>query len=211
MIDYMMLGRAQDYYDANGYRIIDAPWLVSEQVSNITRPEQAPHYFVTKEGKTKTFVASGEQSFLYLMAKGQLPTGKFQTITPCIRNDAFDELHVKYFMKCELIHFSRGAIADEEVDDVVEKAMGLFKALACRPEKLAVVRTRPDNLNPFVDVGTTYDITYGGVEIGSYGRRRCVLGEWIYGTGLAEPRFSRIDKSLWVLKQAAIAEEMKNE
>lgn len=41
-------------------------------------------------------------------------------------------------------------------------------------------------------VGTTdgYDITYKGIELGSYGMRKCEFLEWVYGTGCAEPRLS---------------------
>jgi len=38
----------------------------------------------------------------------------------------------------------------------------------------------------------TYDMSINGVEVGSYGIRRCEYLEWIYGTGCAEPRFSQV-------------------
>jgi hypothetical protein len=50
----------------------------------------------------------------------------------------------------------------------------------------------PDqNLLKIVTTSDGYDIEYNGVEIGSYGIRKTSFLEWIYGTGLAEPRFSR--------------------
>ena len=35
-----------------------------------------------------------------------------------------------------------------------------------------------------------YDLEVGGIEIGSYGIRKCDYLEWIYGTACAEPRMS---------------------
>jgi hypothetical protein len=34
------------------------------------------------------------------------------------------------------------------------------------------------------------DLTINGIEVGSYGKREFKNIKWIYGTGLAEPRFS---------------------
>ena len=39
------------------------------------------------------------------------------------------------------------------------------------------------------------DITADGIELGSYGVRECEFVRWIYGTGLAEPRFSTLLKT----------------
>lgn len=40
-----------------------------------------------------------------------------------------------------------------------------------------------------VDYG--YDLLLSGIEVGSYGFREYKNNKWIYGTGLAEPRFSQ--------------------
>lgn len=32
----------------------------------------------------------------------------------------------------------------------------------------------------------------GWIELGSYGARQALFGTWLYGTGLAEPRFSKV-------------------
>ena len=43
------------------------------------------------------------------------------------------------------------------------------------------------------DEGTIqYDIDYHGIELGSYGIRHCQFLNWIYGTGCAEPRLSKV-------------------
>jgi hypothetical protein len=46
------------------------------------------------------------------------------------------------------------------------------------------------------DAPGSYDIMLDGIEIGSYGHRTCLFCNWIYGTGLAEPRFSRINRNM---------------
>ena len=78
-----------------GFERIETPWLVTEAVDGITRPADVQPYRV--ESKNKNLIASGEQGFLYLYLKEYLPKGKFQTVTPCFRNDSFDYTHTKYF------------------------------------------------------------------------------------------------------------------
>lgn len=183
MIDYGMLSHAIKNYEQEGFLRIEAPWLVTKEIADITSPTGAASYLVQKdiEIKQKVFVASGEQSLLYIINKGFLPrAGRFQTVTPCMRNDPFDETHTKYFMKLELMHYSTDHDLSSGVDEMVEAAMSYFSQHVAR-NKLDVVATE-----------SGYDIMLDGVEIGSYGHRTCLFCNWIYGTGLAEPRFSRL-------------------
>jgi hypothetical protein len=186
MIDYTLVGKAIQHYEHEGYKRVEAPWLVTQAISDITKPPGASSYIVKKdtEEKTKTFVASGEQSFLYLINKGFLPDGKYQTVTPCLRNDTFDETHTKYFMKVELINFSTygNIFGSLDVSRMISKAYNFFEWHAPDYSKLKII----ENGN------NQFDIEYNGVEIGSYGIRSCSFCQWIYGTGLAEPRFSRL-------------------
>lgn len=189
LIDYELLHYSTRYYDELGYKRIEAPWLISEEISNITRPNDVAQYVVHKEGgnvlgdgKRKAFVASGEQSFLYLMAKGFLPSGKYQTVTPCIRNEMFDKTHVKYFTKNELIIIGVDPSESKScVDEVCTHACDFFMDCVTDFENFRVVETE-----------SGFDIKYHDVEIGSYGYRQSMIGNWVYGTGLAEPRFSRL-------------------
>lgn len=193
LVDYGLLDRSAKFYTSNGFKRIEAPWLVSEAISDLTRPHFAAQYVVHKEGgdvlgdgKKKAFVASGEQSFLYLMTKGYITDGWYQTITPCIRNEAFDETHVKYFVKNELIKvggLSTDASAQSAVDHLRTAAMSFFESVLA-PAGRDVLEYEK------TDIG--WDITYHGIEVGSYGYRESDLFRWVYGTGLAEPRFSRI-------------------
>jgi hypothetical protein len=198
MINYGLLHDASNYYAGLGYERIESPWLVTEAISNITKPLGAINYYVTKQRHSdykKVFVASGEQSFLYLINKGFLPkSGKFQTITPCMRNDAFDEIHTKYFMKLELIKYSTcldATFSLNDVEDMAGLAMSFYERNVRDKNKLTY---KFDEYNE-----NTMDIVYDrdeyeSVELGSYGVRGCSFVKWVYGTGLAEPRFSRMTK-----------------
>lgn len=175
MIDYKLLNDSINHYEDCGFIRIETPWLVTDYVDRITRPKDAIPYHIPN--KSKNFVASGEQSFLYLYLKEYLPLGKFQTITPCLRNDSFDFSHTKYFMKNELIDTIN--TSHQSLLNMVEHAENFFNALL--PEKVDIV-----------DTGDGFDLEYRGVELGSYGLRKCEFLTWLYGTGCAEPRTSRL-------------------
>lgn len=181
LIDYRKIADAVEYY-GSAYSQIDAPWWVTEEVKNITRPLEArADYSLSANGKV--LVASGEQSFLYLMEKGLLPDGKYMTVTPCFRNEDQGLLHRKQFMKCELIKV--GLATESDVDDMIELASGFFGNFVA----VDVVKTEGDGLSVY-----THDImaltSQGPVEIGSYGIRKYGYLSWAYGTGIAEPRLS---------------------
>jgi hypothetical protein len=193
MISYGNIARAVAHYRSFGYDYIDAPWLVSKPIAEVTKPPDRPHYLVRREGSDmeKAFVASGEQSFLYLINKGHLPEyGKLQTVTPCIRPDTFDPTHTKYFMKNELIHYNVGGLVTRGkrfIADMTDCAMSLFKELALEQGNALVLEQQSED---------SWDILLGGVEVGSYGYRQTNFVSWVYGTGIAEPRFSSTLRAL---------------
>jgi len=182
MIDYSILAKAQSFYADCGFKYIEVPWLVSKEIDDITKPPGVLAYNVIKGDKEKRFIGSGEQGFLYLVSKGHLPSNSyFQTTTPCIRNDNFDQTHSKYFMKNELIYISREGIELKGIlDEMIDDAERFFQ-MHTGKVPLDIVQTSEG-----------YDINYKGVEIGSYGIRSCIMCDWVYGTGVAEPRFSRM-------------------
>lgn len=191
MIDYRMIADAADHYDSKGFQRIESPWLVTREISDITKPPELSSYVVQKDNETKqkVFVASGEQSLLYLINKGFMPrSGKYQTVTPCMRNDPFDETHTKYFIKLELMKYSTtDDLSDlQHVAAMMETAAKWFGSIVGK-KNLALVDNSDGNEQ-------SYDIMLDGVEIGSYGHRSCLFCNWIYGTGIAEPRFSRLVK-----------------
>ena len=175
MIDYARLDRSIKFYEDYGFKRIESPWTVTKAISNITKPADGKDWEII--GKDKVLVASGEQSFLYLYLKGFLPKGKYQTITPCFREEPFDITHTKYFIKNELI------ITDEvntlKLDEIVSICQRFFEK----------------EIGKGVDVVKTeqgFDLEYNGIEIGSYGIRSCEYLDWIFATGLAEPRMTII-------------------
>jgi hypothetical protein len=175
MINYKLLDESINHYTNKGFQRIETPWMVTEAVDSITRPRDVEPYVV--DAKKKNLIASGEQGFLYLYLKEYLPLGKFQTVTPCFRNDVFDFTHTKYFMKNELIQTESVSISN--LEEVVDNALELFQPYFTKP--LSVINS-PDG----------FDINHGEYELGSYGIRECEFLKWIYGTGWAEPRMSKL-------------------
>lgn len=181
MINYKFLHEGQEYYEKQGFKYVETPWTVPHEIAQLTyamKKDNNPFYLKHKD---KTLVASGEQGFLSLYNKGFLPKGKFQTISPCFRNETFDEIHTKYFMKNELI-ITEIEDVDYQLNQIVKLASAFFASKVPFPSLLGKVKTGDFSI----------DIEYDGVEIGSYGYRECSFLRWIYGTGVAEPRFSRL-------------------
>jgi hypothetical protein len=173
MINYGYINDSIEYYEKCGFKRVEAPWTVSEYVDSLTRPENIVPYQLNNG---RCLVASGEQSFLDLYLKEFLPLGQFQTVTPCFRRDARDAMHGKYFIKNELI--KTDIVNDDALDSVVEIAAKFF-------EKYVDVIT-------WKGTSEGYDLMYNGYELGSYGIRESEFLTWIYGTGCAEPRLSRV-------------------
>lgn len=154
MINYGIIDRSIRFYEDKGFKRIESPWTVTKEISGITKPEGKFDWEII--GKNKVLVASGEQSFLYLYLKGFLPKGKYQTVTPCFRDESFDKTHTKYFIKNELMI----------TDDVSESS--LKKIIDCCKQFFE------NELHISIDVKKTdigYDLEANGIEIGSYGIR----------------------------------------
>lgn len=187
---YRHLIEAVHYYEKVGFKWLDVPWAVSKAAILITRPPhitEEPHHY--NAGGIDFFpVASAEQSFLQMQMDasnaGTPKTGSYVTMTPCFRNEAvLDELHQPYFMKVELISWDR--TTSEDLSKLIAGARLLFEKtlwIDC------VKNTDPDPIGI-----EAYDLVtpHTGIELGSYGiREHPKVGRWLYGTGLAEPRYS---------------------
>lgn len=182
MIDYNVLAAAVTHYSALGYKYVEVPWLVSEEINAMTCPDWVQQYIVKKGDRTKAFIGSGEQGFLYLISKGHLAPGYYQTVTPCMRNDHFDQTHSKYFMKNELISFGGSRSLVDARDTLTAAALSFFSTMSMvEPKKFDVIET-PEG----------QDIEFQAIELGSYGIRKSLMVDWVYGTGVAEPRFSTV-------------------
>lgn len=176
MINYKLIDESISFYDGRGFKRIESPWTVTKAIANITKPSWAQDWTILE--KNKVLVASGEQSFLCLYNKGFLPLGKFQTVTPCFRDDEFDELHTKYFIKNELIVTDK--VNYQSLCQIICDVKDFFSRYIPRDE-IELINTGE----------YSRDLQYKGIELGSYGIRECSFLKWIYGTGIAEPRFSR--------------------
>lgn len=173
-ICWTRLGAALEWYKSLGYVYVDCPWIIPSEYIRPTLPHGKLPMMV-REGLTDRggLIGSGEQSFYYMQQRELLLSGKkFVTCTPCFRSEEkYDDRLVRpEFMKVELFLLPG---SDLDVGEVAHQAHKLFR------------RWAPGALIINTDEGL--DITYNGIELGSYGDRR---GEYIYGTGLAEPRFS---------------------
>lgn len=176
MINYKLLAQFQTYYERHGYQEIHMPWTVSEKASNMTLPQGR----TIVKSDIGLLLGSAEQGFLDLVMNQGLK-GKFQATTPCFRNELEDELHQTGFMKTEL--FNNQDTSDEELFRMVHTVLGIVNTFFnCK------IETQPDGSVDIID-------ERNGIEIGSYGRRsNSEVGTWLYGTGLALPRFSIVGK-----------------
>lgn len=195
MIDYKNLADSVEFYRQKEFAPIEVPWTVTEYVDDITKPADRIHYQL--KHNNKCLVASGEQGFLYLYLKDYLPLGRFQTITPCFRDEQYDLFHEKCFMKNELIITDK--VDKESLDDMISKAREFFcGSIGCPDSYIEVVKTDDNefsydiNFKDFVLGSNGYDRR--DVELGSYGIRKTEFLTWIYGTGCAEPRLSKCRK-----------------
>jgi len=191
-VQYERLLAAVKYYETCGFKYIDVPWAVSEEAVNATRPAWAVGNALqyTAGGQPLFPVASAEQSFLQLRlwdieSGSQLPfNGSYCTLTPCFRNEpVLDDLHQPYFMKVELISWDK--TTREDMDKMIAHARMLFE------KDLWVDCVHNGDADPIGVVAYDLVTTHTGIELGSYGIRETErLGRWLYGTGLAEPRYS---------------------
>lgn len=202
MIHYDKLVDAQKLYEEDGFVNIEVPWRVSKEISAITLPDDAHAMVVDDE---KVLIGSGEQGFLYLWAKGFLPYGRYQTTTPCFRSDEHGILHQKQFMKVELFQVAH---SKEQAAEILENLMDTVRANTINLIRIYYGDTVMDNTElsdlKYMHLANrcevpgqhAYDLQvnrYNGnepIEIGSYGVRRWEHGYWVYGTAIAEPRFS---------------------
>ena len=173
MIDYKLLAESQEFYEDRGFEVMETPWTVTKEISDATGAE---HDNWTIKEKGKVLVASAEQGFLYLMNKGFLSDGYYQSISPCFRSDSFSWTHTKYFMKNELIK-----IGDTNLKNLINPALDFFRKIGL--EEAEIKETSEGS-----------DIVFRGIELGSYGKRKFKDLQWVFGTAIAEPRTSRVLK-----------------
>lgn len=175
-IDFKLLGKAQTYYEEQGFQEIAVPWVVDKEYVESTKPEGVAYY----ETLGGILIASAEHAFIQMLGKGWDGNGTFQATTPCFRDDNHDETHFPYFMKTEL--FDGHTVTEERLHEIIQTALTFFNTLTN-----AKVEDMGDGTFDIVGVAS-------GVELGSYGIRTFQEHRWIYGTGLALPRLSYVQK-----------------
>lgn len=181
------LAQALRDWQGQGAVYVDVPWVADARFVQGTRPQWAHGQDITTP--YGQLLASGEQAMCAMMLEGKLKPGlRYIGWTPCFRDEQqFDDLHHFYFIKAEIFQpLHASAHPDEAVLELVDQARVLFEhwAHAVKPgAQVVVVPTLPEQ----------WDIEIDGVEVGSYGSR-FVPGttlRYLFGTALAEPRFSR--------------------
>jgi len=182
LINWDLISQAIRHYGEK-YSYIEVPWVVSRKSIQITLPNDK--YFsvpvsnkdfnLTETGtEDGVLVGSAEQSFLELESRGLLSRGRYMACTPCFRNELIkDNLHQKMFMKVELYS---NIVSIDEYQLMTTMALDFFSRLS---KSTSIIR-----------YSNFEDIEINDVEVGSYGIRQSGNLNWIFGTGIAEPRCS---------------------
>lgn len=179
-IDWSRLARAVTFYQARRYEYVEAPWAARDSTVAITAPD--PEWRRGAHTDIGVLVGSAEQSFLEMSRHHGLRPGKYVACTPCFRvTEIEDEMHLRCFMKVEL--FQNDDLSLDALRQMKRDAAGFADRELERMDA-------PFSINWSV-TPEGEDLNIGHVEIGSYGRRdHPAVGGWLYGTGVAEPRFS---------------------
>lgn len=184
-IDYELLADATSYYRRANYTQVEVPWLIKPIIDDMTRPRDAREFSVLSLGLH--LCASGEQGFLQSLSDpGFTNDKKYFTVTPCFRDNVEDDIHQLQFMKLELGLFTKKReLVGKYTDELMNDARHFFNSNS--PTAVSSVITDiGSDLRGKLKLGYASD----SVELGSYGYRVIGDGYWIYGTGLALPRFS---------------------
>lgn len=175
-LDFSVIAEAQKFYAEAGYTPIAVPWVIDEAYIAETKPDGVAFYS-TLGG---VLVASAEQSFIQMMDQGWDSPGSYQATTPCFRDEEHDETHSPYFMKTEL--FDNKTVTVHRLEEMIATALKFFNHY---------LPARVENMGD-----GTFDIVgvESGVELGSYGIRERKSFRWVYGTGVALPRFTYVQE-----------------
>ena len=187
-IDYDLLNKAVKYFSKKGFKQVEVPWRVSKEAIDGTFDSRQSF-----KSDDKFLVGSAEQGFLELQLQDKLKGTQFMSISPCFRNEVEDYFHQQEFMKLELIYFSNYVTIKEVIQYQIIKRFVLnfiIKKLKIKTSDIAILETK-DNNSIYSE-----DILINEIEYGSYGIRQFKDKYYIYGTGIALPRASKILKSL---------------
>lgn len=191
-INFSALTVALEYFKNKGYIYQEVPWLIPMSDIMITCPKDKYAMEVEEMAPNNGLIGSAEQGFLHLDRIKKLGVGKFVALSPCFRNEVvLDQWHQSYFMKVEL-YDNRFENPEKELENIIEDARYFFDYYNPLSSVLdPYVKLRETNVVTTYD---GYDIEHFGIELGSYGVRQHDSLNWVYGTGIAEPRFSSVLK-----------------
>lgn len=186
IINYNLLHKAIKFFSKCSFIQIETPWRVSKEAINATF--NSDNSFATAD---KFLVGSAEQGFLEI--KNTLQYSQYMSVSPCFRNELEDYFHQQEFIKLELIYFSNFQINHKDIQFSIFRHFVLdfiTKKLKIKSPNIVIVQTNEEN--------SIYseDILINGIEYGSYGIRQFQDLYYIYGTGIALPRASKIIKSI---------------
>jgi seryl-tRNA synthetase len=175
-INWKIISEAIDFFSDCGYTYIETPWIVPMSAIEATYLGKT---HILKEPKSRALVGSAEQSFIHMMEQGLIHSRKYVSAGPCFRHcKTKDKLHKEYFFKVELISIlDYLSNPENELKQIIEDAKLFFSYNSL--QEIKKVKTCEG-----------YDLTLNDIEIGSYGLRTYNNYNWVYGTGVAEPRFS---------------------
>ena len=183
--EYSILEKAIEKYTdpmIGGCEFKDVPWFIDFDTAMITCP--SPDLLAKSD--TKSFVGSAEQGFLQLEVEKKLPKGKFVACTPCFRfGDNQDDLHQEQFMKVEL--YQNDIVNEDELNHMIIVASTVMRGFLTLEQCTLLETVKTDD---------GFDINLNGIEVGSYGIRRHQDIEWVYGTGIALPRFTNAIRTI---------------
>lgn len=165
----------------NGYVTCTVPLTVSKDIMEQTRQHE---YTKDMAHLDKFYVSSAEQSFLQLVNDKQINGGKYVAISPCFRDEpTLDESHFNIFLKIELfIH--KGTVTD--LNEMVDFCKLKFAVNSSIPlDHFEVEYTGINQLDINLRISDSEVI-----ELGSYGIREFKGSHYVYGTCLAEPRYT---------------------
>ena len=202
-IDFALVAKAIDYYDGHGFKYVEVPYVVTAAALNITN-------FKGFKDTSAGPVASGEQSFLQLILDETIACdSSYCCATPCVRLGDGDtdarKMSYDQFFKVELFRYlgfrntdefwgsdpvENDKISQRWLTDVVHVQTAALTFMRQYRGDLRTLSTR--DLVRNCSTNNTLDIvTDDNIELGSYGvRYHKNIGVWVFGTGLALPRFN---------------------